>query len=251
MKLRVLLIDDEPPARKKLRHFLKDEPRVEIIGEAQDGLEAIQAIEELRPDLIFLDIQMPQLNGFEVLQLLRSHHPQVIFTTAFDQHAVRAFQVRALDYLLKPFDKDRFREALDRAFELRKSRRDFQGKIEDLIAELRPKQKYLRRILLRSEGKIFFIKTEQIDWIEAEEKYVRLHSGKQSYLHRETMNALEESLDPRRFARIHRSQIVNMDRVKELQSWSHGDYVVVMTDDTRLPLGRIYREKFLRAFQQS
>ncbi len=249
MKFRVILIDDEPPARKKLRYFLKKDPRIEIVGEADNGLAAIRLIEELRPDLVFLDIQMPHMNGFEVLQELRSHRPQVIFTTAYDQYAVRAFEVRALDYLLKPFDEQRFQEALARVFQNKNTRKEVDEKIEDLLGELQSKQSFLRRILMRSEGRIFFIKTDQIHWIEAEEKYVRIHTGKESYLHRETMNALEAKLDPDRFVRIHRSQIVNMDRIKELQAWSHGDYMVVLTDETKLPLGRAYREKFLRAFE--
>ncbi len=250
MKLQALIIDDEPPARKKLRHFLKNENRIEIAGEAEDGIDAVSKIEELRPDLIFLDIQMPGLNGFEVLEALQVKRPQVIFTTAFDKHAVKAFEVRALDYLLKPFDENRFREAVERVFQDQSAQKEIQNKISTLIAEMQPEQKYLKRILLRSEGRISILKTEHIVRIEAEEKYVRLYTGKESCLHRETMNALEEKLDPGRFVRIHRSQIVNMERIKEIRMWSHGEYVVVMADETKLPLGRVYRENFLRVFEQ-
>jgi two-component system LytT family response regulator len=251
MKLKVLLIDDEPPARKKLRHFLRDEPQVVIVGEAKDGLEGLRAIEDLRPDLIFLDVQMPRMNGFEMLEELREWRPQIIFTTAYDQYALRAFEVRALDYLLKPFDQERFQQALTRALENRSQSSRANEQIDDLLREMQKKQGYIRRLLLRVNGRIVFIKVSQIEWIEAQEKYVSLHVGNETYLHRETMNSLEERLDPAQLIRIHRSQIVNIEFVKELQAWSHGDYLVVLKNGTRLPLGRRYKEKFLRAFEKA
>lgn len=249
MKIRALIIDDEPPARKKIRHLLKNEPRVEIIGEAGDGLSAVESIDRLKPDLIFLDIQMPKMNGFEVLQAI-GKKPQIIFTTAFDHYALKAFDVRALDYLLKPFDETRFHDALDRAMEARNNQNEVHEKITDLLNEFQSQQTHIHRLLLKSSGKIFFVKTDDIQWIEAEEKYVNLHTTKECYLHRETMNSLESKLDPKKFIRVHRSYIINLDSVKELQPWSHGDYVIVLKEGTKLSLGRIYRERFMQLFEK-
>ncbi|MBL7994337.1 response regulator transcription factor [bacterium] len=247
MKIRALIIDDEPPARKKIRHLLKNESRVEIIGEAGDGLTAVEAIDRLKPNLIFLDIQMPKMSGFEVLQAVEKK-PLVIFTTAYDQYALKAFDVRALDYLLKPFDETRFQEALDRVIDTRKDQNEVHQKITDLLEEFQSQQTHIHRLLLKSSGKIFFVKTDDIQWIEAEEKYVHLHTTKECYLHRETMNSLASKLDPKQFIRVHRSYIVNLDSVKELQPWSHGDYVIILKDGAKLNLGRSYRERFMEVF---
>ncbi|MEW6737153.1 MAG: LytTR family DNA-binding domain-containing protein [Acidobacteriota bacterium] len=247
MRLQALVIDDEPPARKKIRMFLKDDPRVEVVGEASDGLEAIEAIERLAPDLIFLDIQMPHLNGFEVLAEIKTRPlPLIIFATAYDQYALKAFEVRALDYLLKPFDEERLAEALERAFSWMSNHSQWNQKIDDLITELKGGQKHLQRILLKTVGKIILIKTEEIDWIDAEEKYVRLHIGKERHLYRETMNTLEQQLDPEKFIRIHRSYIINIDFLKEIVPWSNNDYIVVLKDGTQLNLGRNYRDRLLK-----
>jgi two-component system LytT family response regulator len=247
MKIRAIIIDDEPPARKKIRHLLKSEMRIEIIGEADDGFSAVEAIDRLRPDLIFLDIQMPKMNGFEVLQAV-DRKPQVIFTTAYDQYALKAFDVRALDYLLKPFDEERFREALDRALDAGGGRLEVRQKISDLLDEIQSRRPFLNRLLLKENGKIFFVKTDDIQWIEAEEKYVNLHTSGKSHLYRETMNNLEKKLDPEKFIRIHRSYIIHMDFMKELQPWSHGDYAILMKDGMKLNLGRSYRERFMKIF---
>lgn len=243
--MRVIIIDDELPARKKIRTFLADKPTIEIIGEASNGLEAVNLIEELRPDLIFLDIQMPGLTGFEVLQALdKTIMPAIIFTTAYDEYAVKAFEVNALDYLLKPFDEERFQKALERVNKQNTQNNQY-NQLTNLLLELKKQPNYLQRLLIKTAGKIIFIKTDEIDWIEAEEKYVQIHVGKDKYLYRETMNALEQQLNPEIFVRVHRSYIVRIDFIKELVPWSHGDYLLILQDKTELNLGRNYRDKFL------
>ena len=249
MKIKALIVDDEPPARSKLRRLLKQDERVEIVGEARDGTEALEEVAATNPDLLFLDIQMPRLNGFEVLEALGPECPQIIFTTAYDQYAIKAFEVRALDYLLKPFDATRLREAVDRAVEMHgKPRSEVDERIDDLLQELRTRKPVLKRILLRTEGRIVFVDTRQVTRIEAEEKYVRLHVEGRSYLHRETMNSLEKRLDPATFVRVHRGEIVNMYFIRELEGLSHGDYQIVLKDSSRVPLGRTYRDRFLTRF---
>lgn len=236
--LRVLIIDDEPPARKKLLTLLRDEPDIAVVGQAANGIEAVAAIEQHRPDAIFLDIQMPGMNGFEVLESLDGENlPLVVFVTAYDQHAIKAFEVHAADYLLKPFDRARLQNCLAR---LRSERNSVDSKLKALLAEFRSTN-YLSRVVVKSRGRVLFIKIEDVDWIEASANYVELHSGKNSYLIRETLNALEERLDPGRFVRVHRTTIVNVDRIRELQLWSHGDFVVILRDETKLRMSRRYR----------
>ena len=228
--------------------FLKNTPNVEVIAEAGDGLEAIAAIQNLKPDLIFLDIQMPHLTGFEVLEEIDlAIMPKVIFTTAYDQYAIKAFEVQALDYLLKPFDEQRFQEALKRAFS-NTSNNDQLTQINDLLLALKGKQKYLQRILLKTNNKMIVVKINDVNWIDAEEKYVNLHAGKQTYLHRETISSLEQQLDPEMFIRVHRSYIINIDFLKEITPWAHGDYIIILKDNTQLNLGRNYKDKLLAIF---
>lgn len=248
MTIRVLIVDDEPPARRKIRTFLQGDSRFEIAGEAGDGARAVELVESLRPDLLFLDIQMPELSGFEVLLALGEDRPRVVFTTAFDQYAVQAFEVRALDYLLKPFDRERFRQALDRAVEDREQRQAVQGRLAGLLADWQARQGPLERLLVREREKVRIVRCREIEWIESEEKYVRLHAGKSSLLHRETMAMLERRLDPARFCRVHRRAIVNLEFVKELEPFSRGDFRLVLLDGTRLPLGRQYRQRFMERF---
>jgi two-component system LytT family response regulator len=252
-KIRVLIVDDEPPARKKLRMLLRHYDNIDLVGEASNGIEAVQLVETAKPDLLLLDIQMPELNGFEVLEALGENRPHVIFTTAYDQYAIKAFEVRALDYLLKPFDGERLREALIRAESDFESweKSGWSHQLDDLLSEIRNSRSYLRRILMKSGGKIIVIDTNQIQWISAEEKYVRLHTDKRSYLHRETMNHLENRLDPALFVRVHRGQIVNMEFISGLEGVSHGDYQIVMRDGSRIPLGRTYRDRFLKQFSEN
>jgi two-component system LytT family response regulator len=198
------------------------------------------------PDLVFLDVQMPGMDGFGVLEELREERmPFVIFVTAFDRYAVKAFEVHAVDYLLKPFHRERFSRATERAkTQIRAAAGgDFTAQIRDLIQELRPAARYLERVIVKTSGTVFFLKTDEIDWVSAEENYVRLHCGKASYLLREKISNLESQLDPGRFQRIHRSTIVNIDRIQKLHPQSHGDYQVVLQDGTELILSRQYRER--------
>src|SRR5215475_6578999 len=208
--LRALIVDDELPARKKLLMLLKGEPDVEVVAEASNGVDAIAAVEEHRPDVIFLDIQMPGMNGFEVVDALEhKDRTLVVFVTAYDEHAVKAFEVHALDYLLKPFDRTRLRNCLER---IRAERRTDTSKLNELLAEFRPRE-YLNRVVVNTRGRVLLLKIDEVDWIETAANYVELHAGKQSYLLRETLNSLDEKLDPRQFVRVHRSSIVNLDRI--------------------------------------
>jgi two-component system LytT family response regulator len=245
-KIRTLIVDDEPLARERLSSLLSTEADIDVIGQSRDGEEAARAIQEHSPDLVFLDVQMPQLNGFEVIDAIGPERmPLVVFVTAYDQHALKAFQVRALDYLLKPFDRERFSEALQRARNQieRQETGDLGRRLLALVKDLRKDQPRSERLVVKSGGRLFFLRTDEIDWIEAAGNYVRLHVGNTSHLLRETMNALEGRLDPEKFFRIHRSRIVNMERIQELQPWLNGEYAVVLRNGTRVTLSRGYREK--------
>ncbi|PYP89295.1 MAG: DNA-binding response regulator [Blastocatellia bacterium AA13] len=243
--IRTLIVDDEPLARRKIRNLLKGDVEFYVIGECGSAAEAVMSIIRERPDLIFLDIQMPDADGFAVLKQLGDKIPVVVFVTAHDQYAIRAFEVHALDYLLKPFDRNRF-EAAAQAAKAR-LKKDDPGEVGRrtvaLLEEIKATTSYLERILIKSNTRVLFIKTSDIDWIEAEGKYVRLHSTKESFLHREAIGTLESQLDPKKFIRVHRSAIVNLDRVKELEPWFHGEYRVVLDDGTRLSLSRTCRRK--------
>ena len=242
--LRLLIVDDEKPAIKKIRSFLKEESRVDFIIEAENGFEASQKIMGQRPDLVFLDIQMPGMNGFEVIEAVGIENmPPVIFVTAYDRYAIEAFDVQAVDYLLKPFDQERFEKSFKRALERIQSRDENVAIYKRLIDEIRKEKKYLQRIMVNESSRYFFVKTSDILYFSAEEKYVRIHTMKESYLIRETMGHLEERLDPSKFSRIHRSSIVNIDCIKEVQPWSHGDYVVVLKNGLELNASRRYRNR--------
>jgi two-component system LytT family response regulator len=247
MSYRALIVDDEPLARQRIRQMLQPESDVEVIQECANGIEAVEAIEAHRPNLVFLDIQMPELDGFGVLEAVGPEHmPATIFITAYDQYAVHAFEVNAVDYLLKPFDKERFQKTLQRVREGKAVHaQEGDGKrMEDLLTEVRKDQPYLERILVRVGDRQALVKVSQVQWVEAEDNYVRLHVEGGSHLLRQTMNAMSQKLDPHQFRRIHRSAIVNLDYIKELQPWSSGDYLVVMRDGTRLTLSRTYRPQF-------
>lgn len=244
--IRAVIVDDEPLGRTVIREMLRRDQDFAVVGECANGHEAITVIQDERPDLIFLDVQMPEIDGFEVLAALNDDQlPIVIFVTAYDQYAVSAFEVHAVDYLLKPFDRERFGKALQRAkAQLQHERpNDVSQRILALLEEQRTKPKYLERLVIKTNGRIFFLKTEEIDWISAEGNYINLHVKKDSYLLRETISNLEAQLDPQRFARIHRSQIVNLDRIRELRHWSHGEYQVILHDGVELMLSRSCREK--------
>jgi len=245
-KIKVLVVDDEPLARERLTTLLSQEADVELITPAPDGEEAITTIHDDSPDLVFLDVQMPQMNGFDVIEAVGSDKmPLVIFVTAYDQHALKAFQVRALDYLLKPFDRERFTDALQRARKQleREETGDLGRRLLALVKDLRRDQPRSDRLVVKSGGRLFFLRADEIDWVEAAGNYVRLHVGPASHLLRETMNAIEGRLDPEKFFRIHRSRIVNMERIQELQPWLNGEYAVLLRTGTRLTLSRGYREK--------
>jgi two-component system LytT family response regulator len=251
MTIRALIVDDEPLARERLRALLAGDPDVEVVGECSDGREAIAAVREHRPDLLFLDVQMPKLDGFQVLEAIGPEHlPVVIFVTAYDCYALRAFEVHALDYLLKPFDRQRFDKALGRAkTRIQRSRTaDVSQQLVGLLEDVKAARKPLERLVIKSAGRVFFLRLEEIDWIEAAGNYTRLHVGSETHLLRETMGGLETKLDPDKFLRIHRSTIVNIERIQELQPWFHGDYVVILRDGTQLTMSRNYRQKLQDLF---
>lgn len=242
--IRTLIVDDEVHARLRVGEMLASSPDIEVVGEARNGDEAVRLITSLRPDLVFLDIQMPERDGFAVLAALDQPPPAVIFTTAHDTYALRAFEVHALDYLLKPYDRARFQQALDRA-RAAVARRDSSpdARLDALVRELRAGSPWLTRIAVKSGGRVRVLPVGDIDVIEASGNYLRLFTKGTSHLLRETMQNIEGRLDPRQFLRIHRSSIVNLDRIVELEPDYHGDYVVKLADGRRLPLSRSYRDR--------
>jgi two-component system, LytTR family, response regulator len=245
-KLTTLIVDDEPLARERLLGLLSNESDIEVLGQCRDGEEAVSAIHERHPDLVLLDVEMPRMDGFEVIDTIGPERmPMVIFVTAYDQHAIKAFQVRALDYLLKPFDRDRFSDALQRARTQIESQTngDLGKRLLALMKDMKRDAPKTDRLVVKSGGRLFFLRADEIDWIEAAGNYVRLHVGNQSHLLRETMNAIEARLDPERFFRIHRCRIVNVERIQEMQPWLNGEYSVVLRTGVRLTLSRGYREK--------
>jgi two-component system LytT family response regulator len=247
--LRVLTVDDEPLGRERLRNFLASERDVTLVGEASNGEEAVSRIRDLRPDLVFLDIQLPGCTGFAVLERLADQvPPAVIFVTAHDQFALQAFDVHAVDYLLKPFDRDRFRTAFQRAVERLRTRPDeLTSKLNAVLAQLQPRSAPgTERIPVKTGGKVMFVNVPDIDWVGSADNYVELHVGAQAHLIRETMTAMESRLPMERFVRISRTAIVNADRVKELQPLFHGEYNLTLRDGTKLTLSRTYRDQLTR-----
>jgi two-component system LytT family response regulator len=255
-KIRTVIVDDEPLARRNIRLLLKDEPEIEISGEAASGCEALALIRKHSPDLVFLDIQMPEMDGFGVLENLEAEQlPVIVFVTAFDHYALKAFEFHALDYLLKPFDDARFEKALRQAKRQIEQRevKDLSTRLVALLegrdgptVETTGKPGHVSRLLIKSSGRVFFLKTEEIDYVQAEDYYVKLQVGRKGHLLRETMNEMEAKLDPSKFLRIHRSTIVNIDRIRELQQHFNGDYIVVLQDGTELKLSRSRREQLER-----
>jgi len=245
--LKVLVVDDEQPARKKLVKFLYANSGNVIIEEASNGLEACEKIINFKPHLLFLDIQMPGMTGIEVVQNIPSENiPLIIFVTAFDQYAIKAFEINAIDYLLKPFDQERFDVSFKRALERIELKTGGKEEIAGFLNEIRKDKKYTERILVNSNGKYFFVFAEDVIYFEAEEKYVILHTLKAKHLIRETMGNMEEKLNPDKFARIHRSFIVNVNQIQEMQPWSHGDYVVLLKNGVKLNMSRRYKENLLK-----
>ncbi len=244
---KVLIIDDEPMARERIRDLLNEETDMEIAGECRNGIEAVSAINRIQPDLIFLDIQMPGMDGFEVLsEIDKEHLPEIIFVTAYDQYTLQAFSAHALDYLLKPFDDERFREALDYTrtrLERAKSSHIRHSSLVSLIEKLSKEEKYLKRIQVKLNQRIFLVNVNDIDSFEAEGCYVRIRTGDTGYLLRESLGTLEKKLDPRKFARIHRSTIINIDSITELQHWSRYEWVALQKNGSKYVVSRSYREK--------
>jgi len=272
MPMRVMIVDDEAIARRRISRLLKLEDDVEVVNEVGSGTDAVAAIREQRPDLVFLDVQMPDLDGFGVVSALGEPEamPAIVFVTAYNEYAVKAFDVNAVDYVLKPFDGERFRAAFQRARSTLEQKtsaeagRRIKALLEEVLGEQRAqalaasaanggahaipavppvtRARYLDRLMVKHDGRVFFVKVSDVDWFEASGNYVRVHVGKVSHLIRETMHGIEAQLDPNLFARIHRAVIVNMDRIRELQPWFAGDYIVILRDGRQLKLSRTYRE---------
>ena len=246
-RIRALVVDDEPLAREMIREMLADDSEVDVVAECANGREAIEAIKSNKPDIVFLDIQMPELGGFEVLESFeRQETPYIIFVTAYDQYAVRAFEVHAFDYLLKPFDRERFDAAWQRV--KKQITVDQTGErdrhILALLEELKTGPSHLERLVIKNGGRVFFLNVQDIYCIESEGNYVRVYDNQKGYLLRETISSLEEQLDPKQFRRIHRSAIVKIDKIKEMQPWFHGEYRVIMENGKQLTLSRNYRSNF-------
>jgi two-component system, LytTR family, response regulator len=245
----VLVVDDEAPARAKLKRLLADDARFTRVGEAANGEEAVARIESLRPDLLLLDVQMPGLTGFEVLETLGAERcPQVIFSTAYDQFALKAFDAHAVDYLLKPYDAERFRKALDKAWAQLEAGRAGPQPVQALLSELEQSgapERPLERLLVKVGEAWIALKVERVSRFSAEDKYVRVFSDQGQHLVRQTLKSLEARLDPRRFARVHRSELIQLEAVVRLEPWSHGDGLLVLADGSSVVLSRTFREAFL------
>jgi two-component system LytT family response regulator len=243
-----VIVDDEGPSRNRIRQLLGSEPDFQVIGECGDGRQAVDLLRRSPPDVLFLDVQMPEMDGFAVLQEIGAKQiPAVVFVTAYDKYALHAFEVQALDYLLKPFDRERFRETLERARTRITTAQaaELSDKLRDMLAALAPTAR--ERIVIKNGGRVTLLDTASIDWIEAADNYVCLHCGTARHVIRETMSSLEARLDRRIFVRIHRSYMVNIDRIAEMRPWFRGDYLVFLRDGTKLRLSRSYRES-LRSF---
>lgn len=247
--IRVLIVDDEPIARRGIRQQLRGETDLEVIGECGDGAAAIDAITELAPDLVFLDIQMPEVGGFDVVEAIGvARMPAVVFVTAYDEHALRAFDVHAVDYVLKPIDRHRFRTAVERARRrLSHAPAQLDRRIAAVLGELgRPAHEYAKRLAIKGDGRVMLVDVDEVDRLEAAGNYVEVHTGARRHLVRETMASLEGRLDPARFVRVSRSSIVNAARVRELQPMFNGDFAVVLRDGTKVSGSRRYRTGFER-----
>jgi two-component system LytT family response regulator len=252
--IKTLVVDDETLARERIISLLKKENDIEIVGECSDGEEALQKINSLKPDLVFLDIQMPVMNGIDIIKNLSDYLPEVIFVTAYDEYAVEAFELNALDYLLKPFDQERFSKTLARARQriLANSTKDISEKLNNLILSFsknKTGEKYLTKFVIKSSGKISFINIDEINYIEAEGNYLTLYTANGKHLYRDTISNISEKLNPDLFVRIHRSYIVKIENIKELQSHFNGEYFITLKDNTKLKSGRSYKtevEKLLK-----
>jgi two-component system LytT family response regulator len=258
-KIRAIIVDDEKPARRRLRELLEKQPDIAVVAECSNGEEAALQIRALQPDLLLLDVQMPGLDGFGVIgEVGAAHMPATIFVTAYDQYALKAFEVSALDYLLKPFSDERFERSLERVLSFVRTRRgdELSHRIISLLDQIQPKQLQntappLDRLMIKDGGRVLFLRVEEIDWIEAAGVYVQVHTAGKTWLHRISLSELEAKLDARQFIRIHRSTIVNLQKVKELRPHSHGDFLLALRDGTELKLSRSYRQKVEASLGQS
>ncbi len=245
--IRLLIVDDEPLARAGVRRLLQDDAAIEVIGECGDGAEAVVAILDQQPDAVLLDIKMPEMNGLDVVRTIGVERmPLTVFITAYDEHALRAFELHAVDYLLKPFDDDRFAQTIERLKgELRtRAAARLSEKLLNVLQDTQPKgPRYLTRIVVRGDGRTLLLRASDVDWIEAADYYARIHAAGKSHLLRETMNELEEKLDPEVFFRVHRSAIVNLEKVKEIQPYTRGEHIVIMNSGAKVRLSRGRREK--------
>ena len=246
MKIRTLIVDDEPLAREWVRNGLQSEPELEIIGECGDGFEAVKAIAADKPDLVLLDVQMPGLDGFGVLASVDSADmPAVIFVTAFDRYALKAFEANAVDYLMKPFSGERLHEAVERARAAidKSASKNLKAALHALLHDIQKERAYPEWLLIKKGDRSVFLRIEDIDWIESARNNVRLHVGKDVYVYHETTSGIEARLDPKHFFRIHRSTIVHIERIRDMHPWFNGDYAVTLKDGTRLTLSSTYRER--------
>jgi two-component system LytT family response regulator len=252
MKYSVLIVDDESHARERLKKYIKSDQDLSISGECSNGVEAVKIIKKKNPDLVFLDVQMPQMDGLGVIETVGAKEmPVTIFVTAYDRFAIQAFKVNAMDYLLKPVAKDRFKESVNRAKEyfIKNENNELNKRMLDLLQEMRPQKQYIDRIMVKTSDRMYLVKAVDIDWIEADDNYVKLHVGIKYQLLRQTMKSLEDTLDPSVFLRIHRSVIVNMDRIKEIQQWFNNEYTVILKDGTELTMSRGYKDKAKEMFK--
>lgn len=258
-KIRAIIVDDEKPARHRLRELLEKRADIGAVAECSNGAEAVRQIRALQPDLLLLDIQMPGLDGFGVVEEIgAAQMPATIFVTAYDQYALKAFEVSALDYLLKPFSDERFERSLERVLSFVSARRreELSQRILSLLDQIQPEQPNktsapLDRLMIKDGGRVLFLQVEEIDWIEAAGVYVQIHTAGKTWLHRISLSELEAKLDARQFIRIHRSTIVNLSRIRELRPHSHGDFLVALRDGAELKLSRRYRRKVEASLGQS
>jgi two-component system, LytTR family, response regulator len=242
MPITALIVDDESLARKRMRKLLRATDDVTVVGEAAGGEEALSIIAERRPQVVFLDVQMPRLNGFDVVRRIAPEsRPLIVFVTAYEQYALDAFRASAVQYLLKPVGQEPLRMALTRVREVVAARSN--PSLTEFLERLQKRTAFMQHVAVKSKGRVRLVRIEQIDWFESAGNYVRLHAGGERFLLRETMSGLEAKLDPQQFVRIHRTAIVNLERIREMQRILHGEYVVVLHDDTRLTLSRVYRER--------
>ncbi len=249
-----IIVDDEPLARERIRSLIEERGDIEIIGECKDGKEAVAALLDERPDLVFLDIQMPEMDGFEVIAAIDDEHlPAIIFITAFDEYAIRAFEVNAIDYLLKPINTARFEKAVSRAIDRLgwREKKESDKTVRDFIERLQLERGYTARFVVRNQSKLYFVRASDVDWIDSAGNYARLHASGKEHLVRETLKSMESRLNPDIFVRVHRSAIINVERIASVEPHFHGEYVVTMADGAKLTTSRTHSGRLRAIFRQS